>query len=269
MSWFYDAQVLFDLETDSLDPDGGQIIQGAVVLIPKMTEVGVPRRPQVYEYLIAPEREIPQTATDVHGITTDYAREHGLPPAEGIERMTSMLAVLMGGGATLVGMNVPFDLTYLDRSCRQLGLRTLDERLPGGIKPVVDVLVVDKEMSRRKGKRNLGAQCEHYGVKIDGAHDAVADALAAGRVAWALCKHFPKIRDAKAEDLHDWQIDWKAKQSKSFASWLRREAALVAMSDPAESQRKLADADGIRPEWPVIPCPGAEPQPEPEPEPLW
>jgi len=264
MSWFYEPQALFDLETDSLDPDSGQIIQGAVVLIPRMPEGGGPRPPKVFEYLIAPDREIPQSATDIHGITTEYAREHGLPPAEGVEKMVSMLATLMGMGATLIGMNVPFDLTYLDRSCRQLGLRSLDERLPGGIKPVVDVLVIDKEMSRRKGKRNLGAQCEHYGVVLDGAHDAVADALAAGRVAWALCKHFPKIRHAKAEDLHDEQVRWRAKQQKSFASWLRGEAAKE--TDPQKRQETLARAEDCRPEWPVIPLPVAAPEPD---EALW
>lgn len=259
MSWFDDPQVLYDLETGGVDCDADEIVTGAVVLIPERPAGGGPRPPRVNEYLIAPERDIPQAATDVHGITTEYAREHGKPPAETIERMISMLAVLVGAGATLIGMNVSFDLTFLDRAARRYGLQPLTDRLPPGDLRVVDVYVIDKELSRRRGKRKLGALCEHYGVKLEGAHDATADALAAGRVAWALCRDYPKIREAKIGDLHEWQVGWRAKQQRSFASWLRGEAAKE--QDPQRREETLARADSCRPEWPVIPHEVPDPEP--------
>ena len=51
--------------------------------------------------------------------------------------------------------------------------------------PVYDPFVIDKTLDRyRKGKRTLGALCEEYGVRLDNAHEATADALAAARLAW-------------------------------------------------------------------------------------
>lgn len=262
MSWYNGPLALYDLETGGIDPDADEIVTGTVVLTAARPEGGGPRPVKVWEWLVAVERDIPEAATAVHGITTSYAREHGKPGAEVVDRMAATLATLLNEGATLVGMNVSFDLTFLDRACERYGLPSLENRLPIGGLRVADVYVIDKEVSRRKGGRKLTDLCAFYGVKIEGAHDATADALAAGRVAWAICRDHPKIRDAKAEDLHQWQVGWRAKQQKSFASWLRGQAAREA--NPAESNRMLADADAIRPEWPVIPR--AVPDQDPEPD---
>ena len=55
--------------------------------------------------------------------------------------------------------------------------------------PVIDPLVIDKAVDRyRKGKRTLEAAAAFYGVPLDDAHDAGADAIAAGRVAQAIAR---------------------------------------------------------------------------------
>jgi DNA polymerase III epsilon subunit-like protein len=130
------------------------------------------------------------------------------------------------------------------------------------IRPVVDVYVIDKGVHPyRKGKRNLGALCEFYGVKLDGAHDATADALAAGRVAWALCRDYPEeVRNIDVHELHNRQVAWKKEQSTSFATYLRREAGKE--TDPDRKRQMLADADGIRSEWPYIPRPAPATKPD-------
>lgn len=267
MSWYNGPLALYDLETGGIDPDVDEIVTGTVVLTAARPEGGGPRPVKVWEWLVAVEREIPQQAVDVHGITTAYAQEHGKPGAEVVERMTATLATLLKEGATLIGMNVSFDLTFLDRACRRFDLQTLEDRVPPGRLCVADVYVIDKEMSRRKGGRRLTDLCAFYGVKIEGAHDSTADCLAAGRVAWAQCRDYPKIRNAKAEDLHEWQVGWRAKQQKSFASWLRGEA--TKETDPQKRQETLARAEGCRPEWPVIPLVVPGPELEPPGEGLW
>jgi DNA polymerase-3 subunit epsilon len=117
--WYNGTQVLFDLETGGLDPDADDIVTGTVIMVPERPIGGGPRPPTVYEWLAIPTRDIPQAATDVHGITTEYARENGSPVAEVVERMTHVLAFAMSQGATLIGMNVAFDLTFLDRKCAE------------------------------------------------------------------------------------------------------------------------------------------------------
>ncbi len=253
--WYNGRQVLFDLETGGLNPDEDDIVTGTVIEVIPRPLGGGSRPTLAFEWLAVPTKDIPQLATDVHGITTEYAREHGEPMAEVVEEMTSALAELMLSGATLIGMNVQFDLTFLDRKCHEYGVVPLDARLPNGIRPVVDVYVIDKGVHPyRKGKRNLGALCEFYKVSLDGAHNATADALAAGRVAWALCRDYPEeVRNVDVQALHDRQVAWKVEQSRSFATFLRREAGKI--DDPVERQKKLDDADGVRPEWPFIPRP--------------
>ena len=88
--------------------------------------------------------------------------------------------------------------------------------------PVIDPLVIDKAVDRyRKGKRTLEAAAERYGVNLDDAHDAGADAIAAGRVAQALARTFPDEVDVPFADLHGRQQIWYAEQAASFQQYIR------------------------------------------------
>jgi DNA polymerase-3 subunit epsilon len=268
MSWYDGHLALMDTETTGVDVFNDRIVTACVILVPPRPPEGGSRLPKVYEWMADPGIEIPAGASAVHGITTERAREHGKPAPEVIEQFTSMLATFMGQGVPVVTMNGGYDLSLLHHESERHGIKTLGDRLPNGVRPVVDVFILDKELDRRKGKRNLGALCEYYRVEIgQNAHDSTVDALAAGRVAWAICKKYPKIAEMKLDDLHDEQVRWRAKQQKSFASWLRGEAAKE--TDPQKRQETLARAEDCRPEWPVIPRPAAAPEPEPVPEPLW
>ena len=73
--------------------------------------------------------------------------------------------------------------------------------------PVYDPLVIDRAKDRyRKGKRNLTAMCDHYGVRIDNAHEATADATAAARVAWMqVRKHYPELAQMDTGELMEYQ----------------------------------------------------------------
>ena len=100
-------------------------------------------------------------------------------------------------GLTLIVFNAPYDLSVL----RQL---TGDFTVTG---PVFDPLVIDRAKDRyRKGKRNLGALCELYGVKLDNAHDATADATAAARLAWKQVRStYPELAQMNTDDLMEFQ----------------------------------------------------------------
>ena len=73
--------------------------------------------------------------------------------------------------------------------------------------PVFDPLVIDRAKDRyRKGKRNLGALCELYGVKLDNAHDATADATAAARLAWKQVRStYPELAQMSTDELMEFQ----------------------------------------------------------------
>jgi DNA polymerase-3 subunit epsilon len=85
---------------------------------------------------------------------------------------------------------------------------------------VIDAFVLDKHVSYRRGSRKLVDQCQHYGVRIDGAHDAAADALAAARVAWRIAQRYPTVGGKTLAELHDAQVQWAAEQAASFREYL-------------------------------------------------
>ncbi len=93
---------------------------------------------------------------------------------------------------------------------------------------VVDPYVIDREMDRyRKGRRTLGAVCEHYGIALEDAHEAEADALAAAHLARTLAQQFPNLR---ALDIMTHQADWHAERQRDFADYLVRQGAMRRMS---------------------------------------
>src|SRR5690606_31135764 len=90
-------------------------------------------------------------------------------------------------------------------------------------RPVIDPLVIDKAVDRyRKGKRTLEFASLHYGVLLQGAHDAQADAVASGRVAQAIAARYAQELPTDAHALHDLQVGWAADQAASFQEYMRR-----------------------------------------------
>lgn len=111
--------------------------------------------------------------------------------------------------------------------------------------PVVDPYTIDRAVDRyRKGKRTLEAVCVEYGVVLDGAHEAGADALAAVRVAVAIAERHPQVARLLPADLHEQQIEWYAAWAADFQRFLRRKGTLDAIVDPAWPVRELAPAQG-------------------------
>ena len=89
---------------------------------------------------------------------------------------------------------------------------------------VVDPFVLDKQFDRyRRGKRTLGAVCEHYRVRLDAAHTANADAIAAARVAWRLAQAVAELRETELRALHGRQVLWAAEQAASLEQHFREQ----------------------------------------------
>lgn len=214
----------FDLETTGVDPLTARIVTSAVVTING-------REREDVEMLADPGVEIPEAASQVHGITTEHAREHGRPHedvlAETIERIRKGWAA----GATLIVYNAAYDLSIL---------RALEPTftIDG---PVFDPFVVDRQKNKfRKGKRTLENVCAHYGVPLDNAHEATADAVAAARVAWKLAREFPELTQFTAEELMVEQATWYYEQQSELQEWFKKKGkeAEVQTSWPIQSNVK-------------------------------
>ena len=201
--------MVFDLETTGVDVEHDRVVtahvgrlDGSGVLVERV------------DWLVNPGVAIPAGASAVHGISTEHAQANGIPAAEAVADIVSVLRGYAEAGMPIVAYNAAYDFSLLDREARRYGIEPfVPER-------VIDPLVIDKAVDRyRKGKRTLTVACAHYGVVLEGAHEASADAVAAGRLALALAAAFPELATLSLAELHAKQELWSREQAESFAKW--------------------------------------------------
>ena len=242
-SWADGPLLAYDLETTGTDIANDRIVTATVVTITPG------RKPVSRDWLADPGVEIPPAATEVHGISTEHARDKGVPAEQVVAEIAEHLDEVWSAGTPLCAFNASFDLSLLAAELFRHHGREF--ALPG---PVVDPMCLDKHLDRyRKGKRTLAALCEHYQVRLEQAHDSAGDALGAARLAWRLAKSYPERIGTLAPDvLHEQQIGWYRDQQQDFAGYLERLAGRA--TDAAEAEQLRTRAAGIRAEadfWPL------------------
>ncbi|MET9152479.1 3'-5' exonuclease [Streptomyces griseoflavus] len=227
MGWHRELLIGFDLETTGTDPREARIVTGAVIEVRAGEPLG--RR----EWLADPGVPIPEDAVAVHGISTERAAAEGRPADQVADAIAGVLTAYWKTGVPVVAYNAAFDLTLLSAELRRHGLPSLRDRLGGtDPAPVIDPYTIDRSVDRyRRGKRNLEAVCAEYGVLLDAAHDATADALAAARLACAIAVRHPKVATLGPAELHRRQIEWHAAWAADFQQFLRRKGDAGAVID--------------------------------------
>lgn len=157
--------VSLDTETTGFEPKNGhRIIEiGAVKIVNrKVTK-------EKFHGYINPNREVPEDATRVHGITNEFLKDKGYF-ADVAEEFIEFIR-----GTVLVIHNAPFDIGFLNAELATLG----DKRFPSldGICDVFDTLAFAK--NKHPGQRNtLDALCRRYHVDNSNRqyHGALLDA---------------------------------------------------------------------------------------------
>lgn len=270
--WYLGRLAAFDLETTDKDPQEARIVEAYI------GEVGgglppVDRTP----LLVDPGVEVPAEATKIHGHTTEYVREHGVEAAHGVNVVATAVAGVLAAGVPLVGHNISYDLTVLERESARYGLPPLAERVGGEVRPVIDTYVLSKHLDRRRrrvseeqGAHTLKTCAQTFGFRwVDKeAHGARYDALMAARIAWRMgvVAHWPlkqrprlssrsderHLFDDLATDpltLHAHQQRWAAEQAADYQRWLRSPKA-------REKQDPDAVVSGA---WPIQAAPALTP----------
>ena len=219
--WHLGIMCAFDTETTSVDVETARIVTACVAHV----DGSGLTPPEPETWLIDPGVEIPEEAVAIHGITTEKARAEGHSSADAVAGITSVLFSTAQEGP-LVIYNATYDLTVLDREMRRHGIWYQPAKTPY----VIDPFVLDKHLDPyRRGKRTLTATCEHYGLPIDGAHNAAADAIAAARLAWKLAKVYPQIAAMPLDELHRLQVKARADQAASFQDYLHKQGKTEAI----------------------------------------
>jgi DNA polymerase-3 subunit epsilon len=152
--------VLFDTETTGLEPlTGDRVIEIAALELINDLPTG-----KHFHALIHPDREIPEEAVRVHGITLD--KLIGKPRFH--EIADDMLAFL--GDGKLIAHNAPFDFGFLDAELARLSRPRLDRAR------MVDTYAMAR--ARFPGLPNgLDALCRRFGIDLSErtTHNALLD----------------------------------------------------------------------------------------------
>ncbi len=210
--WFANLGV-FDLETTGIDVETSRIVSAHVGVINSFGQ-----SVELTSWLADPGVEIPAQASAVHGISTERARAEGRAAGEVVEEIIAAIRAVLSRGIPLVIYNAPYDLTLLNREARRHSITPLDP-----VHPIIDPLVIDKAVDRyRKGKRTLEATAAIYNVELRDAHDAAADAVAAGRIAQAIGRRYSAELGPDIAALHEKQVAWCRDQADSFQEYMRR-----------------------------------------------
>ena len=152
--------VLFDTETTGLDPLlGDRVIEIAALELENELPTG-----RQFHVLLDPERDIPEEASRIHGITAaDIA---------GKPRFAAIADELLGFLAEdpLIAHNAPFDFGFLNAELARIGMPALDPAR------MIDTLALAK--ARFPGLPNsLDALCRRFSIDLSARtrHNALLD----------------------------------------------------------------------------------------------
>lgn len=151
------AYVAIDMETTSLKPETGAIIEVAAV----KTEGSEIR--DEFCRLIKNDTPLDKAITELTGITDEMLA------AEGVLLKTAMLELVeFVGDSTLVFHNAVFDMAFLRKACQICGLPQMKNR-------TADTLIMAKKKLRRLPNFRLETIAEYFGLDEKQQHRALPD----------------------------------------------------------------------------------------------
>ena len=210
----------FDLETTGISTNSDRIVQLALL------GVDSNEAPIHFETLVNPRMPIPYGASDVHGIYDADVRGQG--DFSTIADETFELI----DGAVIIGHNARnFDMKLLGSEYLRMG------KLPPKPKVVLDTLEVVRRLKIAR-PHNLGALCKRYGISLENAHTAAADAAAAMLLFWRLTVDHPTSFRKSITEVERWLINGEI---KSDASVLGRGISDLSLVDPQGKIRRDGD----------------------------
>lgn len=147
------------------------------------------------------------------GTAYDWIVDTGSSQAA-LDELATLLTAHLAAKELLVVWFAPHVLSTLHAELLRNGLAPLSERLPAGVAPVCDPLVLDRHADRyRPGGRSLPVVAEWYGVAHAHPGDPADDAGASLLLAQEIGARHPPLARLSRPALHTEQILWYAEQT--------------------------------------------------------
>lgn len=158
---------VIDFETTGINPQKDRILQMAAVIVTGAGEVI-----HSFDTVVKPEQpeEYEHGAEHIHGISREHVA-HGMPLSEALEKLWSL-----SEGHVITAHNARFDIGFLHAETQRMGM---SQRVNTFLDTLTLARRADTEKTR---KHSLGALCQHYGIELDHAHHALADATATAQL---------------------------------------------------------------------------------------
>ncbi|MEU9859250.1 3'-5' exonuclease [Streptomyces sp. NPDC047971] len=168
------------------------------------------------DWIMDPGSDVPPPALGTpSGAARERATAEGRPAARALDELAALVAGHLAANEILVVWFAPYVLTMLHAELLRHGVPTLPDRLPHGVAPVCDPLVLDRHADRyRPGSRSLRAVTAWYGVPHAHPGEAASDAEATLELAQVLASSYPAVARLSRPALHTEQIRWNAEQSR-------------------------------------------------------
>lgn len=193
-------EVVLDTETTGLNPSSGhRVVEIGCVELSNHVPSG-----SVYQQYINPERDMPEEAFNVHGLSQKFLAGHPIFT----DIVDDFLAFI--GDAPLVIHNASFDLGFLNAELAGL------QRSPLSSTHVIDTMSLAQ--NKFPGARaNLNALCQRFGIDISdrSLHGALLDAR-------LLAEVYLELVGGRQPDLELASTQIREPNSKSFGQRQRR-----------------------------------------------
>lgn len=208
--WLEQLIAFIDTETTGRDPAVDRVVEIGVIL-GRGGEI-VAR----HDWLVNPERPIPDEVSKIHGITDDAVRDK--PTFR--ELAPEIVAALEG--ALPAAYNARFDRGFVLEEMRRAGVDMGWSQPPALRSSVdwIDPLVWARLIHKDEKGRSLGDVAARLGIKLENAHRASDDAEAALRVLYAFAKD-PRVPGAYGGLVQE-QRRLARQQAEEMRSWRGR-----------------------------------------------
>jgi len=140
-------EIVWDTETTGFDPNAGdRLVEIGAIELNQHIPTG-----RVYHQYINPERDMPEGAFEVHGLSIEFLKDYPVFAKVGQEFLDFV------GDATLIAHNASFDMRFINAELGWAGLQTIPANR------ALDTL----EIARKKfpgAQNSLDALCRRFGV---------------------------------------------------------------------------------------------------------
>ena len=220
-------QACWDTETSGVDTENDRIITAFISIRDG------DRILKEHSWIIDPGVEIPEEASAIHGMATEWVRANGRKDVRvAIEEIVHELSEAAHAGYVITGYNNSFDLAMLEAEAKRYnpGIEGLRIRESGRF---VDPIILDRAIDKyRKGSRKLKDVAAHYGITFDEEklHDASEDVRVTAelvpKVLNATVKARPELQglspDEIIDKLQEFQKDKKAGWARGLTEYFAR-----------------------------------------------